>query len=266
MSPDPASEAADRQAAQVSQPDGAPELDAARDDAGVAAEDAAAARKASQVQAPGGGATKLPWKSGADGKTVFRLATPLFLWWLWVAFAVFNIIDAAVPDHDYFSFELTAGLLAVTAVVYACALRPRVVADNEAIYVYNPYRDHVARWGAVSGVRLGDSVELTCVRPTPKKDKIIYCWALYSGRRARLRGQLRAERQQARLIGRRTPDIGDRRQPDPVNLMAAELGRRSAGASQEGTPQATLESRWAWLPVAYLVVPAAALLALLLAR
>jgi hypothetical protein len=264
MTPDPANEAAEYQVAPMSQPDGAPEPDAAQDRGGNSTEPAFAARAVSQV--PGGAAAKLPWKAAADGKAVFRRGTPLVLWWLWVAFVVFNIIDVVVPDHDYFSYELTAGLLAVTGVVYACALRPRVVADNEAIYVYNPYRDHVARWGALNGVYLGDSVELTCVRPIPKKDKIIYCWALYSGRRARLRAQLRADRQQARLTGRSASDIGDRRQPDPVNLMATELGRRSAAARQRGAPQAILESRWAWLPVAYFVVPALALLVLILAR
>jgi hypothetical protein len=264
MTPDRANEAAEYQVAPVSQPDDAPEPDAAQDKSGNSTEAAFAARAVSQL--PGGSAAKLPWKAAADGKAVFRRGTPLVLWWLWVAFVVFNIIDVVVPDHDYFSFELIAGLLAVTAVVYACALRPRVVADNEAIYVYNPYRDHVARWGALNGVYLGDSVELTCVRLTPKKDKIIYCWALYSGRRARLRAQLRADRQQARLTGRSTSDIGDGRQPDPVNLMAAELGRRSAAARQSGAPQAILESRWAWLPVAYFVVPALALLVLILAR
>ena len=220
---------------------------------------------ASQLLPPGSAATKQPWRASADGKAVFRRGTPLVLWWLWVAFAVFNIIDVAVPDHDYFSFELTAGLLAVTGIMYACALRPRVVADDDAVYVYNPYRDHVARWGAVNGVHLRDSVELTCVRPTPKKDKIIYCWALYSARRSRRRAELRAERQQARLPGRPTSDFGGLR-PDPVNLMAAELGRRSAAARQDASPQASLQSRWAWPSVACALVPALALLALILAR
>jgi hypothetical protein len=265
MSPDPATEAAHYRVAPMSQPDDARERDAAGDHPGIPEEPACADPEASQLVPPGGPGTKLPWRAGAEGKTVFRRGTPLVLWWLWVAFVVFNIIDVAVPDHDYFSFELTAGLLAVTGVVYACALRPRVVANNNAVYVYNPYRDHVARWDAVNGVHLGDSVELTCVRPTPKKDKIIYCWALYSGRRSRRRAQLRAERQQARLPGRATADIGGLG-PDPVKLMAAELGRRSAAARQGAAQQASLQSRWAWLPVASLVAPAMALLALILAR
>lgn len=233
-----------------------------------ATEPAPAALSASQIMQAGGAAAaaSMPWKTTAEGKTVFRRGGPLILWWLWVAFALFNFLDVAVQDHDYFSFELTAGLLAVTALVYACTLRPRVVADNDAVYVYNPYRDHLVRWGAVHGVQLGDSVEVTCARPGPGKDKIIYCWALYSGRRSRLRTQVRAERHEARVTSRTMAEISALRRPDPVNLMAAELRRRSTAAQQGGVPQAILESQWAWLPVAYLLASAATLLALVLAR
>jgi Bacterial PH domain len=230
------------------------------------------ATPAGQPRAGGFGASavstagKMPWKTTADGTTVFRRPAPLILFWLWVAFALFNLFDVGFRDHDYFSLELTAGLLAVTAVVYACALRPRVTADGDAIYVYNPYRDHVAPWGAVSGVYLGDSVELSCARPGPKRALTIYCWALYSGRRSRIRAQLRSERHQARVTGRTPPEIGQLRLPDAANLMAAELGRRSAAAQQRGVPEAVVVSRWAWLPVASLLAPAAALLALILAR
>lgn len=211
-------------------------------------------------------AARLPWKTTAEGTAVFRRPAPLILFWLWVAFALFNFFDVAVPDHDYFSLELTAGLLAVTAVVYACTLRPRVTADADAICVFNPYRDHVAPWGAVSGVYLGDSVEVSCARPGPKSTKTIYCWALYSGRRSRQRAQLRSARQQARVTGRAQAEIGELRQIDTAHLMAAELGRRSTAAKQRGVPEAVMTSRWAWLPTAYLLGPAAALLVLVLAR
>jgi Bacterial PH domain len=255
----------------MSQPDRAAELDDGPAPSGSAlpTQPAFAAPTASQILPPGGAAgTKLPWKAASDGKAVFRRGTPLVLWWAWVAFVIFNIVDVAIPEHDYFSLELTTGLLAVTAVVYACALRPRVVADNDAVHVYNPYRDHVARWSGVNGVHLGDSVELTCARADPKKDKVIYCWALYSGRRSRLRSQLRAERQQARLLGRTAAEGVDLRRPDPVNLMAAELGRRSTSARQRGAePEPDLlASRWALLPAVYLLVSALALLVLIVAR
>lgn len=210
--------------------------------------------------------TRPAWKSTADGRTIFRRGTPFVVWWVWVAFAIFNIAQIAIPDHDYFSLELTAGLLVVTGLMYACALRPRVIADEDGVLVHNPFRDHRVRWGALNGVYLGDSVEFGCARPAPKKDKTIYCWALYSGRRSRLKSQLRAERSQARYGGsRRAPvEAQDLARRDIVQLMAAEIGRRSTDARQRGVPDAVLESTWAWWPVVSVLVPAALLLGLLL--
>jgi hypothetical protein len=214
------------------------------------------------------GVAKVPWKATNDDKTVFRRGGPLALWWIWLAFAVYNFIDVAILDHSYFSFELTAGLLTVTALMYACALRPRVVADSDGIYVYNPFRDHMVRWGAVKGVYLGDSLELSCARRQSDKDKTLYCWALYSGRRSRLkRGTRRSQaRMSWRVPARASAEVQELLKQDPVQVMAAELGRRSTEARGLGAPDAILESRWAWRPLAYLLIPAAALLAFVLAR
>jgi hypothetical protein len=77
---------------------------------------------------------------------------------------------------------------------------------------------------------------------------------------------VRAERHEARVTSRTAAEISALRRPDLVNLMATELGRRSTAAQQRGVPPAKLESQWAWLPFAYLLVPAATLLALVLAR
>lgn len=216
------------------------------------------------------------WKVTADGRAVFRRGTPYLVWWGWVVFAIFNIAQVAIPDHDYFSVELIAGLLAVTAIVYATTIRPRVIASDDGLSVCNPFRDHRVGWGALNAVYLGDSVELSCARPAPRKDKTIYCWALYSARRSRMRARLRAERGRSGLFGLpgRASDIPSRApaeaqhlaRQDPVQIMAAEIGRRSADAKQRGVPAAVLASGWAWWPLAYLLGPAALLLSLLLAR
>ncbi len=68
----------------------------------------------------------------ADGKILYRRLTPLVLWWVWLAFCAFCLADVVIPAHSYLSVEVLAGLLAVTAGVYACTLRPRVIADDEA--------------------------------------------------------------------------------------------------------------------------------------
>jgi hypothetical protein len=205
-----------------------------------------------------------PWKEGRNGKTVFRRVAPIALWWVWVIFAIFNVIQVIGPDHDYFSIEFAAGLLAVTGIVYATALRPQVLATPDGLEVRNPVRDHTIRWGAVNGVYLGDAVELSCARPEPRKEKTIYCWALYSGRRSRMKSQQLGVRSWTRSS--RTAGASEPSGPDAAQLMAAELGRRSTRAREEGVAPATLESRWAWWPIAFICLPAAALLALLLAK
>lgn len=210
-----------------------------------------------------------PWKTTPDGKTIFRRLGPLVIWWAWVAFVLFNVADVIVPHHDYFSLELAAGLLAVTGVAYACALRPVVTATDDTIMVRNPIFDHHVSWGTVSGVYLGDSVELSCTRPGSAKDKTIYCWALYSGRRSRMRAQFQRSAFRLDQFGSRaarTPVANDPPRIDQVKLMAQELGRLATAARKRGDQVQPLRSQWAWQPIAGIVVPGLALLALLLAR
>jgi hypothetical protein len=222
------------------------------------------------VQDPGQAASdRKPWKLATDGRAVFRLVWPIVIWWAWVAFAVVMIALVAIPGHDYFSAELIAGLAAVTAIVYATALRPTVSADDDGVRVQNPLREHRIGWGGLSDVYLGDMVEFSCARPAPRQDKTIYCWALYSSRRARLRARMRTARGPSMVFGFARDAATHERQPslpDTVEVMAAELGRRSVAARERGAPAAVLESTWAWWPFAFIAVPAAVLLSLVLAR
>jgi len=212
---------------------------------------------------------KDPWKATPDGRTVFRRGTPFVLWWVWVVFVIFNLVQVIIPDHDYFSLEIGAGLLALTGLAYATALRPRVIASDDGIIVHNPVRDHLIRWGAVTGVYLGDSVELACARPAPRKDKTIHCWALYSNRRSRVKQQQLGVRTWLRNSpgsSRAPAEVAELAHQDSAQLMAAELGRRASRAREAGAAPATLDSRWVWPPIAAMLLPAAALLGLVLAR
>ncbi len=212
--------------------------------------------------------SKLPWKDAADGTTVFRLGTQFVIWWLWVAFAIFNVFELALRDRDYFSIEVVVALLTITGVAYACTVRPKVTADSDGVFVRNPFRDHRVPWGAVKGVFLGDSVEFECARPAPKKDKTIYCWGLYSGRRRRMRQQM----QRSFLSFRPQPssrapaEAHELSRTTTVQVMATELGRRAKEAKDQGAPEGVLESGWCWPALAAALIPAAALLALLVAR
>jgi hypothetical protein len=216
------------------------------------------------AELPGG---KLPWKVEADGTTVFRLGAQFVIWWAWVAFAIFNVLELALRDRDYFAIEVVVGLLVITGVAYACTVRPKVTADDDSVLVQNPFREHRVPWRAVNGVFLGDSVELECARPAPKKDKTIYCWGLYSGRRRRMRQQMQMSFFSMRPPSSRAPaEARELSRLTTVQVMATELGRRAKEAKDQGAPEGYLESRWCWPAVAAPLVPAAALLALVLVR
>jgi hypothetical protein len=205
-------------------------------------------------------------KATPDGKILYRRLTPIALAWAWLAFVVFCLADVVIPAHSYLSLEVVAGLLTVSALVYACALRPRVMADDESVLVHNPFRDHHLRWGAVRGVFLGDSVEFSCARPAPMKDKTVYCWALYTARRSRMRSQMQRSLLKVGRSARLPSESADLQRTDVVQLMAVELGRRCKDARERGVAEAVLESQWAWLPLVSVLALAAATLALILLR
>lgn len=128
----------------------------------------------------------------ANGTRIYRLAGPQVIWWTWVGVVVLGLGDLAISGRDWLSLKVTFGLLAATGVVYACALWPCVVADDEGMIVQNPIRRFRIPWAAVKGIFLADSVEVQCARRASKRDKTVYSWALASPRRARARAQLRA--------------------------------------------------------------------------
>jgi hypothetical protein len=132
------------------------------------------------------------------------------------------------------------------------------------VVIHNPFREHRVSWGAVRGVFLGDSIEFSCARPPPKKDKSVYCWALYTARRPRMRAQMQRSLLKPARTARALEQTADLNRKDPVQEMAAELGRRCKEARERGVPDAVLESRWAWPPLAgTLALVAVALLLIL---
>lgn len=222
-------------------------------------------------------------KLTADGRRVYRLTTPLVIWWAWVGLLVLCAGDLVIQGHEFVSLQFAFAALTVTGVVFACTLWPRVIADDEGITVLNPFRRFDIPWGAVKGIFLADSVEVRCARSAEKKDKTVFSWALSAPRRARARQQLRA-RQWAQ--GTRSRPSGYDRLPGqgkemakilPAEVIARELAglsdqaksgsdgktataRAAASSNGDGTgtavPGAVMRSTWAWLPVASVLLPA----------
>jgi len=126
----------------------------------------------------------------------YRSALALLAWWVWLAFAVANLIDIAVQGRDRVSVLAAAALLLVTGIMYVAAFRPRVIATDGGIVVRNPVRDHRMPWPAVTNVDLRDLLRVHCAWQEPtnngrpavprrvQRTRVIHAWAVQSSRRA----------------------------------------------------------------------------------
>ena len=226
------------------------------------------------------------WRTRADGSEVFQLQTPVIFWWAWVVFAVVCLGDIAVQGRDRASVQAAVAVLAATGFAYACAFRPKVIADARGITVLNPVRDFRIPWPALRGIFLGDSVEFQSARSGPKGEKTVYSWALYTKRRSRARARLRGQSWDRRSGSPARPS-GYARLPREAQeatkmvsaeVMARELGRLREQAQQrmaidealdgageapraadQATGGGTLRARWAWASLAAMVLPTAGL-------
>ncbi len=215
----------------------------------------------------------------AAGREVYRLGTPLVVWWVWVAFAAANIIDLAVQRTAvHTELRIDAIVLLVTGLAYALALRPRVVADQAGVTVVNPFRDHRVPWAAIQGVDTSDWVRVHHTRdgsPATAVDvpgKAIECWALYLSARTK-RKEARPGPPPSRSggfgafaglgrFGQQEPDQNSRMPPEarylaslpPARAIAATLDTRAekerararqedAGSAGSGPPAKSQPAR-----------------------
>jgi hypothetical protein len=214
--------------------------------------------------------------SAEGGRKTFRSPFAIATWWVWVLFALGNLIDLAVQGRDHLSLVLAFGLLLITGIVYTTAQRPRIVVDDDALTVANPFRDHRIGWAVISAVDSTDLIRVRCEWPDGKR--AIYAWALHSSRRKQMAAQMRAESRRSRprrMIGgfgfggfaaqaeydsaKRTPSEAEQ---VVVALSARAQQARSATPQPQPVPPV---SNWRWQPIAAIVAPALALVIVILA-
>jgi hypothetical protein len=143
-------------------------------------------------------------RAEADGDPqVFRSATALVIWWVWLLFAVGNLIDLAVQGRDRLSLVAAAILVLITGIAYVTAQRPRIIADSVGITIVNPLRDHHVGWAGVTRVDLADLLRVHC-RRGPGDTKVIYSWAVPYSRRRKVAAETKARRTAARATSGRS--------------------------------------------------------------
>lgn len=250
-------------------------------------------------------------KDPDSDREVFRSAGSMVLSWAWLIVAVITLTDLAIQGRDHDALVTAVLIVAISAVVYGCAWRPRIVADSTGITIVNPLRDHRVPWSAVSNVDVVNAVRVHCPpAPGSTSGKILYSWAVQaspsSARRAARRAGLSGQR--PRLTRPRysrvnpppgaTPGYAQIPEParDALDRTSAEftagrlaeraqharqaraLRARTAEEQQAGaepvpaepagavadTAGERPEARWAWGPIAAMLVPIAILVLVVL--
>jgi Bacterial PH domain len=200
---------------------------------------------------------------------VFRRTGPVVLWWAWLGFALFNVIDLAIQGSGHFVAVVTALLAAITGLVYACALRPRVIASGAGLVVRNPVRDHRIPWGAVEAVDIGDWVQVHCAPAPggggPAGGKTIECWALFAPGRARLRAGRRAQYRAIASGSRVSDEVKSLMSMTAVQAMARQMDERARKERAAGAAGGTPAASWAWPSLAAMILPMMALIIVALA-
>ena len=185
-------------------------------------------------------------------KKVYRLPGPQVVWWVWLVFVAGNLLDLAIQGHDYESLQIAVGLLAITGLVYACTLRPRVIADADGLTMINPLRDYRIPWPRLAEIYMAESVQFKCSEGDGASGKTLHSWALYSPRKSRLKSDIRGRRWERGAASRpdgygRMPEEGrDAAHRTATEFMAKEIDARAREAVEKGAAGGRVEGHWAW--------------------
>ena len=207
----------------------------------------------------------------------FRLPFAVALWWLWALFAVGNLIDLAVQGRDHGALDVAFVVLLITGVMYTATQRPRIVAGSGGLTIANPLRDYQVGWAAIAGIDAAELVRVRCrwtLDDGGTGSRSIYCWAVHSSRRKQAAARMRAKRRAARGAPRgfgaygappeaARPPAATAAEADHVisTLTSLVEQAQTAAPDERAVPPV---STWNWLAVAAIVVPAIALLIVVL--
>lgn len=186
-----------------------------------------------------------------------------------MAFALGNAVDIAIQGSGHFVVVVIVVLAMITGVVYACALRPRVIATSAGLVVRNPVRNYRIPWGAVEAVDVGDWVRVHCApapgAASPAGGKTMDCWALFAPARARLRAERRAQDRAIASGPRVSDEVKSLMSMTAVHAMARRMDERARHERDAGAVGGLLAASWAWPSLAAVILPVLALIVVLLA-
>jgi len=169
-----------------------------------------------------------------------------FCGWAWIAFTVLNLADLIWRGRDLASLVAAAVLIFGCGIAYAVALRPRIVADDDAVRFHNLFRDVRLPWGSIERFEGGDAVYAYAGGLRYR------AFVLQTSPRARAKQEVKARREDKKLPEAVAEYVRGRTATDfTVDQLRELAGQRKDGGASETTV------RWAWPAILALAVPGA---------
>ncbi|GAA1652725.1 hypothetical protein GCM10009733_057440 [Nonomuraea maheshkhaliensis] len=119
-------------------------------------------------------------------KQTYRSRTAFVLAWVWLAFVAFNVFDLIVRYSGKASLVALAVLGALTALVYAVALRPATVLTEAGLVGRNPFRTTFVPWASIEDVTVSHSINVH-----HGEEQVLRLWTPMSSARERAKAQRR---------------------------------------------------------------------------
>jgi hypothetical protein len=179
------------------------------------------------------------------GARVFRSGGIRFSGWAWMVFAVLNLIDLAWRGRDIASLIAVAVMLFGSGIAYVVALRPRILADDEAVSLHNLFRDVRVPWSAVERVEGGDAVYVHSA------GRRFRAFVLQTSPRSRAKAEMRARRDEDPLPDAVAEYVRGRTATD----FAVDQLRDQAKEAKKTDDEALASVTWAWPAIVALALP-----------
>jgi hypothetical protein len=176
----------------------------------------------------------------------FRSSGIRFAGWAWMVFAVLNLADLAWRGRDIASVVAAAVLLLGCGIAYVVALRPRIVADDEAVRFHNLLRDVRLPWGSVDRFEGGDAVYAHV------GERRFRAFVLQTSPRARAKSELRARRDDKNLPDAVADYLRGRTATDFTVEQLREIAEQNR---KDGAAPGEVTVRWSWPALLAFAVP-----------
>ncbi|MEV0617264.1 PH domain-containing protein [Nonomuraea sp. NPDC050404] len=199
-------------------------------------------------------------------KQVYRSRFAYVMAWVWLVFVAFNVWDLIARFNGRPSLVALAVLGALTAIVYAVALRPATVFTEAGLLGRNPFRTTLLPWASIEDVTVSHAINVHY-----GEEQVLRLWTPMSSARERAKAQRRGTPRQERGRFRTEPTVtrgeqaaleafAGKTHADYVGEQIRDRAESARRRDEEATPARV---SWSYDSIAVLAVAVALVIAAL---